>query len=481
MYKIISHEINTLYRRKRGLINFVGDAFKWLFGTPDAGDAQFYSDSINQIINNEKQTEVLMQRQVSIISQTISNFNNSIRKMNENIKVLDRNLQNFNRFSNEIKTFKEKLDFEMQLSNHMILLIEMTDEIQSILQNYVNDISLLQHGIINYRILAPEILYKELQKISTKYNLPIPLTIENTYLYYKLINLKSFIKNKILIISFELPISLPGEFTLYQIFSLPNPHKEDSNIYSFIQPSKPYILLSTSRTLYILLENIQNCLEYAPTNWLCNSLPTLKKTTNEECEVQLLMKTTTTIPRTCQTRNLIADLQIWHRLQDNKWFYATSKPTQISIVCSKEDSITQVIKRSGIIRLDSTCQAYTDQVTLHSQRILPGHNLTNEIPVTDITEDDCCKKLKRNISVNAIYMEPLKLTNLDLNELKYAQEKLNQFDEQLQQQLNKPFIVKQSHWYTTIISVITVLIILLILYKLLRFFGCVQYLRRCRK
>ena len=193
------------------------------------------------------------------------------------------------------------------------------------------------------------------------------------------------------------------------------------------------------------------------------------------------MKTTTTIPRTCQTRNLIADLQIWHRLQDNKWFYATSKPTQISIVCSKEDSITQVIKRSGIIRLDSTCQAYTDQVTLHSQRILPGHNLTNEIPVTDITEDDCCKKLKRNISVNAIYMEPLKLTNLDLNELKYAQEKLNQFDEQLQQQLNKPFIVKQSHWYTTIISVITVLIILLILYKLLRFFGCVQYLRRCRK
>ncbi|KAL3272284.1 hypothetical protein HHI36_022764 [Cryptolaemus montrouzieri] len=77
-------------RNKRGLIKGISYALKWLFGTPDADDAQFYSDSINSIINDQKQNEVLMQQQASIISQTITNFNNSLARLDENIMTLNK-------------------------------------------------------------------------------------------------------------------------------------------------------------------------------------------------------------------------------------------------------------------------------------------------------------------------------------------------------------------------------------------------------
>lgn len=48
-------------RQKRGVINGISTGLKWLFGTSDADDAIFYSDSINSLINDQKQTHTLMQ------------------------------------------------------------------------------------------------------------------------------------------------------------------------------------------------------------------------------------------------------------------------------------------------------------------------------------------------------------------------------------------------------------------------------------
>lgn len=115
---------------------------------------------------------------------------------------------------------------------------------------------------------------------------------------------------------------------------------------------------------------------------------------------------------------------------------------------------------------------------LETQTILQTSNLINEIPFVDITQDDCCIKLKENITINEIKMDPIRLTNLNFNELNYAKTKLNQFDEQLQEQLKKPFIIKQSHWYTTGLSVIGGILLTIILYNLLKWCGIFQLFRR---
>lgn len=78
---------------KRGLINGIGSAITWLFGNPSADDASFYTDSINSLMANQRQTHTLMQQQVSIVSETITNLNKSLIRMNDNVEILNRNLR----------------------------------------------------------------------------------------------------------------------------------------------------------------------------------------------------------------------------------------------------------------------------------------------------------------------------------------------------------------------------------------------------
>ncbi|KAL3286707.1 hypothetical protein HHI36_001202 [Cryptolaemus montrouzieri] len=54
LFNIVAHKIDTYTtRHKRGLINGISYATKWLFGIPNSDDANFYSDSVNQLINNQ--------------------------------------------------------------------------------------------------------------------------------------------------------------------------------------------------------------------------------------------------------------------------------------------------------------------------------------------------------------------------------------------------------------------------------------------
>ncbi|KAL3279575.1 hypothetical protein HHI36_017082 [Cryptolaemus montrouzieri] len=264
----------------------------------------------------------------------------------------------------------------------------MSDELSSLLNQYVNDISLISNGIINYNILQPETLYNELQKVSTKHSLPIPLTIENIFI----------------------------------------PHTEDTTLFSYIEPDKPYIIISNNKYYYDYLDHLDNCLEFTPAKWLCKRISTIKKITLdiENCEVQLLnnnhMKN---LPKSCKTKNFIAELEIWHKLKFNKWFYSVTFPTQLSIVCQDKSTVTERIDKLGILELQPNCKAFTSNVILEIETYIGTDELSNVLPLTNINQEDCCKHLKKNISLNGIKLEPIKLANLDLKELKYAQHKLS--------------------------------------------------------
>lgn len=365
-----------------------------------------------------------MQQQISIISETIQNFNNSFTRINNNILTLNQNLKRFNQFTNQIKDLKTELDIETQLSSHLILLIKMTDELPNLLNKYVNDISLISNGIISYNILPPEQLFDELQKISTRYTLPIPLTIDNIYAYYKMIKLTFFIKDNLLVISFKVPITNFTPYNIYEIFPLPTPHKQDTSLFSYIESSKQFLLVSHSKSYYLALDNLNHCKEYLPSKWICtNVVNTLKNTNSKSCEIELFMGTST-IPKVCKIRSLIANLKIWHKIEENKWIYSVSVPTQLSIVCEDQPTKVEVITKLGTVQHQSQFKAFTANVNLEVTSTITAEQHMSIFPLTDISEDDCCKKLKHNISIEAINLESIKLVDLDLKELKFAQHKL---------------------------------------------------------
>lgn len=475
-YAIISHQLNN-YRTKRGILNGIGDGFKFLFGIPDAEDAQFYTDSINSLINNQRQTSTLMQQQVRIISSTIRNFNDSLRTLNHNTKILNDNIKKFDDFMSQTATQEQRLTIENKVNEHIISLIEMTDEIQITLTKYIDSVTLISKGIISYNVFSPKDLYLELGKINSKYTLPLELEFENTYIYYNLMDITAFVKNGLLVIALKVPLVNSLNYDLYQVHPLFTPHKNDSKLFSYIEPTKSYLLLSLTRTVYSTINNLDECNEYRPTEWLCKEISTSKRTDAPTCEMELFLKTTTSIPKTCQIKHLYADAEIWHRLSPSEWLYILSKPTSLNIICKDEDPIEETINKIGILQLERNCRAYSDHVILESQATLGTTNITTRIPVTDITDDDCCQKLQENITIKAVPLKPITLTNFDLDELKFAQHRLNQFDQVLQQQLKEPFIVKHSNWFTLLLSFILAIAALILLYNFLKWFGITKIIR----
>ncbi|KAL3285434.1 hypothetical protein HHI36_023907 [Cryptolaemus montrouzieri] len=264
------------------------------------------------------------------------------------------------------------------------------------------------------------------------------------------------------------------------MFPLPVPHTEDTTLFSYIEPDKPYIIISNNKYYYDYLDHLDNCLEFTPAKWLCKRISTIKKITLdiENCEVQLLnnnhMKN---LPKSCKTKNFIAELEIWHKLKFNKWFYSVTFPTQLSIVCQDKSTVTERIDKLGILELQPNCKAFTSNVILEIETYIGTDELSNVLPLTNINQEDCCKHLKKNISLNGIKLEPIELANLDLKELKYAQHKLNEFDEQLQAQLNKPFIIKRSSWFISILYIILSIIILIIILRILKWFGIISLMK----
>lgn len=75
-------------------------------------------------------------------------------------------------------------------------------------------------------------------------------------------------------------------------------------------------------------------------------------------------------------------------------------------------------------------------------------------------------------------LEPVKITNLKLDELNFANHKLNQLDDLLDIQLKKPFIVQHSHWYTVGLSAIGSIVTIILLYNILKWCGLFNLLRR---
>lgn len=128
------------------------------------------------------------------------------------------------------------------------------------------------------------------------------------------------------------------------IKSLPTPHKNDTNLYSFIKPSNPYILLSQTGTIYLFLDNLEDCKEYQRTQYLCKEVSISKRNKQSQCEVQLFSSMTSIVPKTCKIRNILAELEIWHPLHQNRWLYIFSKPSTINIICQNEETKEAILQ-----------------------------------------------------------------------------------------------------------------------------------------
>lgn len=461
---LTSHDISTIKRFRRGLVDGVSYAFKWLFGIPDADDAKYYADAISTIEKQNHDVQMLMKQQIHIITEAISDYNKSATDLKLNQERLNANIIKFNQFEKKTVFVINSMTYFETVTDHLNFLTQLVTDLNEEYDVLTSAILFSKQNIIHPSVITPKHLREELLKIKINTNFEFPISLdnyENSYKYFTICSLSVIYFNKILVYAIKIPIVSRDLYQLYNLMPLPI-QILNSSVYSFIDPAFPYLLLSTSRSHYGQLKDLSTCQKLPPDEFICSQTTTHLTKQRPVCETELKLKQLTEIPPICKTKTLKTEVEIWHPLSTNHWLFVVTEPTIGTINC--EGTSNQVIdvefQGTGILQLRPRCKCYTTSTLLVSTSNQTT-NYTNFIPSINIIGDDCCLREQQFLLQNE-EMEPLQLHDINLDDLRHAKHKLQQFDEILQQNLNKPFIVQHTKWYNVLFGIVTIVLLLLL-------------------
>lgn len=446
------------FRKRRGLFNGVSKAFNWLFGVPDSDDASYYTQSINDLNTKNHDIQSLMKQQIHIISSALKNYNSSIELLKANEIKLNQNFVKFNHFSKLIDVDLRLQSQKQAILEYTSILFQIFNELNQEFDNIIAAILFAKQNTLHPIVITPNTLKNELSKITLNSDVQFPISIHDyteIYKFFSLCEISAVYNNEILIFSIKIPLVREQLFNIYNLIPLPAAYP-NSSIYSFIDSPFAYLLISTTKTHYSRLKDMSTCKRISSSEYICQD-PIIHLTAERPvCETLLRNPLQKTIPTDCPTRTIKAKLEIWHRLSSNTWLFVISQKLIASISCDRSNSHINEVEfvGTGIFRMNTKCKCYTLSTILTST----SNQSTNYIgysPITTVLDDDCCIKHHQFLQ-HDVQMEPIHLQNLNLDDLRHSQHKLQQFEEILDEKLRQSDSIYHTSWFATTIAVLVV-------------------------
>lgn len=441
-------------RYKRGLINGIGTIWKSLTGNLDSSDGEYYSDCINKLSNDEHQIENLLKNQISVTTSTIKNFNYTIRKLQIDEETFNKDIVKVETTLLDITDKQNYFEARFAFIEVCEQITESNIIIESELDDIIESITFARLKTLHPSIIQPSELVNQLRKISQKLqrsHLPLLPDYSNIASYFDIIELKAFQTYGEIVFVLNIPIVEPYNFKIYHLYSIPIKDNR-TRIFHLILPTSKYIALSDDNTLYVQLDNFENCkhIEFE----LCQHLLPSPIDLNANCEAQLLLHPLQ-LPENCVNTLLYSEDFKVQLISENTWLIAITNPIPIVINCLGQ-SKTEIIKQNSILSLYPTCIAYIGSIRVYA--IFEKQSKIEETVQVPQIKYDCCSHLPNELPK----LEPLKISDLNLDELNVAEHKLNQYDKDLDKLINEPFVQKHISWFTYFI--ITLIIALIVLY-----------------
>ena len=465
---LIGHSSNS--RSRRGLINGGSYVFKWIFGIPDADDAQYYSEAINQAQNDERNIQILMKQQIQVIKSTITNFNETVSNLRLNERILNDNIDKINIFMNELRSDNTNNELLSTITDHINLLNELTYQMETEFDNLISAILFAKRNILHPSIITPKHLLQELRsaRLPIDREFPVLNEFKNIFHYIDICKINAVFTDGILIFSIKIPLVHSQKFRLYRLIPFPTPSKLSENLYHFIQPSFEYLLISNLFTRYCKISKIENCLEINEGNYLCQNLVIYQAKENSICETKLLTSSTNQIPSDCSLKTIKIEAEIWEPIVGNEWIFILSKPTKLAVECTNNTFIEDIqLPAVGILNLQPDCRGYTRNTILSAKSEIRS-NYQNIFPMIDINRNEYINHYANNTNIQNL--QAVQLTNLHSNELKLLSHKLDQYDEILQNTINHDTFISKFSWIRVIINIILGILFLFIICKIIKFY-----------
>ncbi|XP_074030051.1 uncharacterized protein [Leptinotarsa decemlineata] len=453
-------------RYKRGIIDGIGTIFKAITGNLDASDGEYYTNCINKINNDEHELENLMKNQISVTTSVIKNFNNTIRKLqideetfNRDIQVIQTTLQDY---ADEFSLITIKLKF-LELADQLMISYNYIEEN---LDDILNAITFARLGIIHSSIITPEQLVSSLQEISQslqRHNLPLLAKTSKIAQYLEIIELEAFQTQQNLIFILKIPLIDSQIFTMYNLFPIPIKDNR-TDLHHVLSVNSKYIAKDDDSLLYAIVPDPKLCKTLLPKLLLCSKLYVYPINEYAPCEAKLF-RNSKVIPDNCQSLIIYTQGYNIQQLEDNIWLIIVAEPLHITINCESKNTVTEVIYRNCIFELKTSCNAFIGITKVQAiSKYAKDSTYVEADPHSISIPYDCCADLPAKLKLPDL--KPLKLSNLNIDDLEIAKHKLDQNSKVLDDLINEPFVNKHVSWFTYFtITIVVIIIIVLCCYQ----------------
>lgn len=459
-------------RRKRGIIDGLGVAVKWLTGNLDAADGEHINKCLDQLEADDKQMQNLLKQQIQIVTSTIKNFNNSMNS-------LFLHEQSFNSYITNIKDSVNNNTDRIELNHNQLLLLDLCEillEAYQLIENEIRDIedsiSFSKLNILHPSIIQPSELLSQLHLISQNLKhsaLPVQLNSNSLSSIINIISLNAFQTEKRLVFVLRIPLVSNDLFNLYHLYSIPTKNPTN-NLYHLIIPESKYVGISNDNRLYIPMHSIKDCKAISSNQKLCTDVIPL--TLNDpSCETEVITQVST---KKCKPVQIsFSDYNVV-KLKQNRYILIVSQAIPLVTNCPGQTSKTELVDANSLLYLNPGCSAFIGSTQLYGYDAKSSNSTSDDI--IPIIPFDCCEEINQGATKH-LDLKEIHIKSLNMDDLNIAEEQLKNQEQIINSMSNQTFVGRHLSAFTvfTIFLIVTVLLYCVCFKCKRRFRKCIEF------
>ncbi|ABM45723.1 F protein [Spodoptera frugiperda multiple nucleopolyhedrovirus] len=367
--KKVNLEEKTNTRSKRGILNFVGQVDKYLFGVMDSDDAH----------------------ELHMLANTTNSLNSQVKQLTDELIVLSKYVDQLSSYSD-----KENVQCRIIAENFNILCRQL-DEVATLYNKLDLAVDNAKLNRLNSFVISPERLLNEMRNVSghlAGLSWPVPLTNKAVHtLVDNVINVHVFVtaERKLLFIV-EVPLVSSEAFDVFH--SIPLPYCDSDHKCAVLLPDSKYLGVSLDRRSYVRLDDTNTC-RITDKIMLCFK-PQIIYDVNQAklCDIKIFIKNDKDIDynRDCDIRVGKFESELFYATSDyNNWLYVLQNDIDLNIQCIPSDtrpdgmSIEPVVLHAGVGLIHATgkdnCKLTTKKSRLTVHDLYNNLNSVIEIPI----------------------------------------------------------------------------------------------------
>lgn len=447
---------NSRQRKRRGLINGIGYVANSLFGVLDEQFAEKYEKDIATIRSNEHHLAALWKNQTSVVEAEFNLLKRTKDTMEHHHKLIHQKINNIENSLNQINEGIQNLSLSSDFIETAMIANNILFSLRNIQVTLLDTITNIYNGKFNFQLLSPEQLRHELNIISGQLpkDLSSPIDSFNLADIYNLLQVRTRMSLKYLIIEIKIPLIGRDMYEIYRLIPLPY---LIGNQTTTVVPIAEYAAINLKKDALIPVSesDLKQCTHQNINLVLCYLRKPIYHIKDDQNLCERLPGT-----RICKSTTSSC-ANIWRELNKlNEYFYFCCDQCHMKLLC--EDQVTAVqLTGNGLFTINAGCIIKSAEFLVFAHR-----SETSKIMISSKIE------APRIAPINHIIKTSVP-TSVQLEDMTQSNKQLQEIREQIDIMKEKTPIIESVsthdvHHYATIYIIMGVMLLTAIIYVVKR-------------